>query len=140
MNTENNKYFINTNLKDFLNDSMDEDEEEEEEEEEDDIDDDDELIEDKEEDSKIDCEGFFHLKSGSTYKKHYYQVKNYGLYWFDAQNATKPKNKLSLKEAKLLNLESKPNEFSLKLKEKNVEKMSKKNINLNATMSKKKVI
>ena len=120
MNTENNKYFINTNLKDFLNDSIDEDEEEEEEE--DDIDDDDELIEDKEEDSKIDCEGFFHLKSGSTYKKHYYQVKNYGLYWFDAQNATKPKNKLSLKEAKLLNLESKPNEFSLKLKEKNVEK------------------
>ena len=121
MNTENNKYFINTNLKDFLNDSIDEDEEEEEEEE-DDIDDDDELIEDKEEDSKIDCEGFFHLKSGSTYKKHYYQVKNYGLYWFDVQNATKPKNKLSLKEAKLLNLESKPNEFSLKLKEKNVEK------------------
>ena len=120
MNTENNKYFINTNLKDFLNDSIDEDEEEEEEE--DDIDDDDELIEDKEEDSKIDCEGFFHLKSGSTYKKHYYQVKNYGLYWFDVQNATKPKNKLSLKEAKLLNLESKPNEFSLKLKEKNVEK------------------
>jgi hypothetical protein len=120
MNTENNKYFINTNLKYFLNDSIDEDDEEEEEE--DDIDDDDELIEDKEEDSRIDCEGFFHLKSGSTYKKHYYQVKNYGLYWFDVQNATKPKNKLSLKEAKLLNLESKPNEFSLKLKEKNVEK------------------
>ena len=77
---------------------------------------------DKEEDSKIDCEGFFQKKSGSSYKNYYYQVKNYGLYWFDDQKKTMPKNKLSLKDATLLNPESKLTEFSLKLKEKNGDK------------------
>ena len=62
------KSCITTNIKEFLNESDDGEEEEEEEEEE--IDEgDDEIKKDKEEDSKIDIEGFFQKKSGSSYKK-----------------------------------------------------------------------
>ena len=115
------KSCITTNIKEFLNESDDGEEEEEEEEEEKD-EGDDEIKKDKEEDSKIDIEGFFQKKSGSSYKKYYYQVKNYGLYWFEDQKKTKPKNKLSLKDATLINPKSQLTEFSLKLKEKNADK------------------
>ena len=122
MNAENDKNYVNSNLKDFLDEEDEDDEEEEEEDDDDEGDDDDEVKKDKEEDSKIDCEGFFQKKSGSSYKNYYFQVKNYGLYWFEDQKKTKPKNKLSLKDATLLNPESKLTEFSLKLKEKNGDK------------------
>ena len=115
------KSCITTNIKEFLNESDDGEEEEEEEEEEKD-EGDDEIKKDKEEDSKIDIEGFFQKKSGSSYKKYYYQVKNYGLYWFEDQKKTKPKNKLSLKDATLINPKSQLTEFSLKLREKNADK------------------
>ena len=121
MSSDNVKFCITTNLKEFLNDSDDGEEVEEEEDDEED-EGDDEVKKDKEEDSKIDIEGFFQKKSGSSYKKYYYQVKNYGLYWFEDQKKSKPKNKLSLKDATLLNPESKLTEFSLKLREKNVDK------------------
>ena len=114
-NADNDKHYINTNLKDFLDEENEDDDEEEEEE------DDDEIKKDKEEDSKIDCQGFFKKKSGFISKKYYYQVKNNGLYLYEDQEAKIPKYKLSLKDAILLNPESKFTEFSLKLKEKNAE-------------------
>ena len=114
-NADNDKYYIKTNLKDFLDEENEDDDEEEEEE------DDDEIKKDKEEDSKIDCQGFFKKKSGFISKKYYYQVKNNGLQLFEDQESKIPKYKLSLKDAILLNPESKFTEFSLKLKEKNAE-------------------
>ena len=126
INVENEENYIKTNLEDFLkdNDNEKEDEIEDEEEEED------EIKEDKEEDSKIEFEGIFYKRSNSSYKKYYYQIKNCGLYWFEDQKSTKPKNKLSLKDATIINNDKDLNKFSLKLKEKDVEKEYKFKCNL----------
>ena len=113
---KNIRHNLTIRVKDFLGDSDKVYEEEEEEE------DDDEIIVDKQKDSKIDCEGFLKKKSFITYKKYYYQVKNYGLYLFENQESVETKYKLSLKDAILLNPQSNSTEISLKLKEKNEDK------------------
>ena len=108
------------NLEDFMkdidNDDLDDEDENENEEEED------EIKEDKEEESKADYEGFLYKKSNAIYKKYYYNIKNFGLYWYEDEKSTKPKNKLSLKNIAIQNNDTESNKFSLKLKEKDIEK------------------
>ena len=53
---------------------------------------------------------------------YYYNIKNFGLYWYEDEKSTKPKNKLSLKNIAIQNNDTEPNKFSLKLKEKDIEK------------------
>ena len=113
-------------MEDFLKDNDDDKEDNNEDEEEED----DDIKQDKEEDSKIDYEGFFYKRSNSSYKKYYYQIKNCGLYWFENQKSTKPKNKLSLKDATIINNDKELIKFSLKLKEKDVDKEYKFKCNL----------
>ena len=126
INVDNEENYIKVNLEDFLKDNDDEKEDYNEDEEEED----DDIKQDKEEDSKIDYEGFFYKRSNSSYKKYYYQIKNCGLYWFENQKSTKPKNKLSLKDATIINNDKELNKFSLKLKEKDVDKEYKFKCNL----------
>ena len=99
---------IKNNLENFLKDNIDEIEEGEEEEEEK------EIKKDEEEDVKPDLDGIFYKKTNAIYKKYYFQIKNFGLYWFEDQKSTKAKNKLSLKNMIVLNNEKSPKKFKLK--------------------------
>ena len=109
VNMTNEKYYINTNLENFLKDNDDEIEEETEDEEQKD-----EIKQDSEEDTKPDLDGVVYKRSNSLYKKYYFQVKNCGLYWFEDDKYQNIKNKLSLKNITILNSDSDPNKFTLK--------------------------
>ena len=76
-----------------------------------------EIIDDLEENIKIDYEGFFFKKSNNSYRKYYFQVKNGCLYWFVDKNTNMAKNKISLKHVNKID-SSEEKKFVLKLNEK----------------------
>ena len=108
VNITNDKNYIRKSVVDFIEDNDDLEEENEEEEEEN------EIKEDLEEDKKPDYEGVFYKKRTASFAKYFYQIKNCGLYWFEEQASTKPKNKLSLENITIVNSNAEPYKFSLK--------------------------
>ena len=105
----NEKYYINTNLENFLKDNDDDLEEEKEDEEQKD-----EINQDLEDEIKPDLDGIVYKRSNSIYRKYYFQVKNCGLYWFEDEKYQKLKNKLSLKNVTIINSDKEPIKFTLK--------------------------
>ena len=76
----------------------------------------------EEEDIKPEYQGVFYKKRAASFTKYFYQIKNFGLYWFDDQTSNKPKDKLSLEEVSIINTETEPIKFILKSNSKEGEK------------------